>query len=397
MSEEAKDVKLVKCRFCGKEVEEDKVIFGKTKSINICEDCLDICNHIVEDRKVVEKLTFDKIMKPAELKAELDKYIIGQERAKKILSVAVYNHYKRSLKTTETIIQKSNVCLIGSSGSGKTLLATTIADLLDVPIVIVDVTTITSSGYVGRNVEDCLVTLIEKADGDVKKAEHGIVFLDEIDKIARSANSNGKDVNGEGVQQALLKMIEGTNVFLPEKELSLFSENKKKTINTTNILFVVSGSFSGIEKIVSKKKEKRGLGFGAEHQKMTTEEKNKALEFVTQEDLIEFGMIPEFVGRIQNIAVLKKLDEEAMIRILKEPKNSLVKQYQELLKLDGITLNFEDKAIEKIARTAVKHKTGARCLKSILENTMLDIMYDAPTREEKEITIKEADVRTDNI
>lgn len=391
--------KLVKCKFCGQEVEEDKIIYGAKKSLTICEECLDVCNHIVEDRQVEEKLTFDKILKPAELKAELDKYIVGQEHAKKVLSVAVYNHYKRSLKTTDTIIQKSNVCLIGSSGSGKTLLATTIARLLDLPIVIVDATSLTSSGYKGKDVEDCLTALLEKADGDMKKAEHGIIFIDEIDKIARKGTSDGKDVNGEGVQQALLKMVEGTNVSISDKKNSSLLTDATTTMNTTNILFIVSGAFCGIEDIINRKLEKnvKTMGFGVERTKLSEEEKNNALEKVTQSDLIEYGMIPEFVGRIQNIAVLKKLDLDSMVRILKEPKDSLIKQYQELLGIDGVTLTFEDKAIEKIAKTAYKQKTGARCLKSILENTMLDIMFEAPTQDKKEIVIKESDVKVDNI
>jgi len=391
--------KLVKCKFCGQEVEEDKIIYGAKKSLTICEECLDVCNHIVEDRQVEEKLTFDKILKPAELKAELDKYIVGQEHAKKVLSVAVYNHYKRSLKTTDTIIQKSNVCLIGSSGSGKTLLATTIARLLDLPIVIVDATSLTSSGYKGKDVEDCLTALLEKADGDMKKAEHGIIFIDEIDKIARKGTSGDKDVNGEGVQQALLKMVEGTNVSISDKKNSSLLTDATTTMNTTNILFIVSGAFCGIEDIINRKLEKnvKTMGFGVERTKLSEEEKNNALEKVTQSDLIEYGMIPEFVGRIQNIAVLKKLDLDSMVRILKEPKDSLLKQYQELLSIDGVTLTFEDKAVEKIAKTAYKQKTGARCLKSILENTMLDIMFEAPTQNKKEIVIKESDVKVDNI
>lgn len=390
--------KLVKCKFCGQEVPEDKIIFGKTKTINICEDCLDICNHIVEDRQVEEKLTFDKVMKPAELKAELDKYVIGQDRAKKMLSVAVYNHYKRSLKNTDTIIQKANLCLIGASGSGKTLLAKTIAKLLNLPIVIVDATSLTSSGYKGADVEDMLKTLLEKSEGDLYKAEHGIIFLDEVDKIARSGDTNGKDVNGEGVQQALLKMIEGTNVSLGDKSDALFGGDKPKTMNTDNILFIVSGAFEGIEEIVNRKRQKKSsIGFGSTQEKLSDDEKNKALEYVTQSDLIEYGMIPEFVGRIQNIAVLKKLDQETMVRVLKEPKDSLIKQYQELLDMDGITLTFEDKAIKKIAETAYKQKTGARCLRSILENTMLDIMFEAPTKKDKKIVIKETDIKVDNV
>jgi ATP-dependent Clp protease ATP-binding subunit ClpX len=262
----------------------------------------------------------------------------------------------------------------------------------------VDATSLTSSGYKGADVEDMLKTLLEKSEGDLYKAEHGIIFLDEVDKIARSGDTNGKDVNGEGVQQALLKMIEGTNVSLGDKSDALFGGDKPKTMNTDNILFIVSGAFEGIEEIVNRKRQKKSsIGFGSTQEKLSDDEKNKALEYVTQSDLIEYGMIPEFVGRIQNIAVLKKLDQETMVRVLKEPKDSLIKQYQELLDMDGITLTFEDKAIKKIAETAYKQKTGARCLRSILENTMLDIMFEAPTKKDKKIVIKETDIKVDNV
>lgn len=249
---------------------------------------------------------------------------------------------------------------------------------------------------VGRNVEDCLASLVKKADGDIAKAEHGIVFIDEIDKLAGKAKEGSKDVGGEGVQQALLKMIEGTTVYLPKSD-SLLGGEEQKTIDTTNILFVVSGAFSGIEKLIAMKEEKKGIGFGSEQHKITDKERDNAIDRVTQEHLIKYGMIPEFVGRIQTVAVLHKLDEEAMVRILKEPKDALIKQYQELLGVDGIDLKFDNKAIKKIANIAIKQKTGARSLKSILENTMLDIMYSAPTSENKEITIHEEDVRAENI
>ena len=388
----------VKCKFCGQEVDEEKIVYGKTKRMTICEDCLDICQHIIEDRKVSDTPTMENVLRPKELKEKLDEYIVGQDNAKKIISVAVYNHYKRVFKLKNSNIQKSNICLIGSSGSGKTLIAKTIAKLLDVPITIADATTLTSTGYVGRNVEDCLASLVKEADGDIKRAEYGIVFIDEIDKLASKAGENARDVGGEGVQQALLKMIEGTTVFLPKSKENLFGDGEEqKTIDTTNILFIVSGAFSGIERIISAKSEKHGIGFGAEAHTITDKERDNAIDKVKQEDLIAYGMIPEFVGRIQTIAVLHKLDEEAMVRILKEPKGALIKQYQELLHVDGIDLNFEDKAVRKIAKIAIKQKTGARSLKSILENTMLDIMYQAPSSNKKEITITEQDIKAENV
>lgn len=393
---EEKLVKKVKCRFCGKEVSEDKIIYGITKTAIICEDCLDICNHIVEDRQETENVTMDNILKPMELKEKLDEYVIGQDEAKKIISVAVYNHYKRIFKLKDSCVQKTNICLIGSSGSGKTLLAKTVARLLDVPIVIADATTFTQAGYAGRNVEDCLATLVKKADGDISRAERGIVFIDEIDKIACSYRDNStRDVGGQGVQQAFLKMIEGTTVFLPNEKENMVGQEEQKTIDTTNILFIVSGAFSGIEKIINSKNEKHEIGFGATSVKAKKDD--EAIEKVTQDDLIAYGMIPEFVGRIQTIAVLHKLKENDLIRVLKEPKDALTKQYQQLMKVDGINLTFEDDSIRKIAKLAMKQKTGARSLKSILENTMMDIMYKAPSSDKKEITIQEKDIKAENV
>ena len=318
------------------------------------------------------------LLKPMELKEKLDEYVIGQDEAKKIISVAVYNHYKRIFKLKDSCVQKTNICLIGSSGSGKTLLAKTVARLLDVPIVIADATTFTQAGYAGRNVEDCLATLVKKADGDISRAERGIVFIDEIDKIACSYRDNStRDVGGQGVQQAFLKMIEGTTVFLPNEKENMMGQEEQKTIDTTNILFIVSGAFSGIEKIINSKNEKHEIGFGATS--------------------VKANMIPEFVGRIQTIAVLHKLKENDLIRVLKEPKDALTKQYQQLMKVDGINLTFEDDSIRKIAKLAMKQKTGARSLKSILENTMMDIMYKAPSSDKKEITIQEKDIKAENV
>ena len=392
--------KKVKCKFCDKEIDTDKIIRGKTKSAYICEDCLTVCNQIVADRKINGTPKSFELMKPMDLKAKLDEYIVGQDNAKKIISVAVYNHYKRlfKMKNVDTEIHKSNICLVGSSGSGKTLMARTIAKILDVPIVIADATTLTITGYVGRDVEDILKTLLKSADGDVSKAEQGIVFLDEVDKlVGDSENGSKKDISGTGVQQSLLKMIEGTTVYLESNRNSPFAETESVAIDTTNILFIASGSFNGIEKLLQTKKDKKQIGFGAVNYRVSEKEKETLLEDVTQEDLIKFGMIPEFVGRLQTIAVLKKLDESAMVKILEEPKDALIKQYKELLKVDGVELTFEKEAINKIAKLAIKHKTGARSLKSILDKTMMDVMYTAPTDKQKKITITEKDVKSENV
>ena len=396
--EEVVEEQKRKCPFCGKMVGEGEYQQGLRKNYIICNECIEIMHSVVVDKESSDVPTIENVLKPKELKAKLDEYIVGQDKAKKIISVAVYNHYKRVFKLKKSNIQKSNICLIGSSGSGKTLIAKTVAKLLDVPIVIADATTITSTGYVGRNVEDCLASLVKEADGDIKRAEYGIVFIDEIDKLASRAGDNTRDVGGEGVQQALLKMIEGTTVYLPKSKESLFGDGEEqKSIDTTNILFIVSGAFSGIERIISAKSEKHGIGFGAESHTITDKERNNAIDKVKQEDLIAYGMIPEFVGRIQTIAVLHKLDEKAMIRILKEPKDALIKQYQQLLDVDGIDLSFDDSAVKKIASIAIKQKTGARSLKSILENTMLDIMYQAPSSNKKKIVITEKDIKAENV
>ena len=397
MAVTGKTKKMVKCKFCGCEVTEDKIIYGKSKKLTICPECLDVCNHIHKDKDCTEQCKDIEIPKPMELKAKLDEYIVGQDTAKKVISVAVYNHYKRVFKLKDTMVQKSNICLIGSSGSGKTLLAKTIAKLLNVPIVIADCNTFTQAGYVGRNVEDCLVSLVKEADGNIKRAEHGIVFLDEVDKLAGFESERSRDVGGVGVQQSLLKIIEGSTVHLPSSIENMFGEPETQTIDTTNILFIVSGAFSGIEKIVSSKFEKKNIGFGAENKRMSDAERDNTIDKVCQEDLIKFGMIPEFVGRLQTIAVLHKLDEPSMIKILKEPKDSLIKQYQELLNVDGVKLVFDDDAVKKIAHIAIKQKTGARSLRSILEKTMMDIMFTAPTNKKKKITIKAEDVKAENV
>lgn len=391
MSEQT--IKQVKCKFCGDMIDENKIIFGKSKNVNICEPCLEICNKIVEDRKQAEEGQDNtpNFLTPMEIKEKLDEYIVGQESAKKILSVAVYNHYKRIYKMDkDSCVSKANICLVGASGSGKTLMASTIAKLLDVPITIADANTMTSSGYVGRDVEDVLASLVRNADGDIQKAEKGIIVIDEIDKIAGYDDENTRDIGGKGVQQALLKMIEGTKMHISSRQ-----ETEDNLIDTTNILFIVSGAFSGIEEIIAKHGVTQAIGFGASS--TTEKEKEYLMQKITQDDLIKYGMIPEFVGRIQTIAVLNKLDEDALIRILEEPKDALVKQYQELLAVDGIKLEFDKKAIRKIANIAIKKKTGARSLKSIMENTMLDIMYYAPKQSKKKIVIKEEDIKAENV
>jgi ATP-dependent Clp protease ATP-binding subunit ClpX len=393
-TEETNEPKQVKCKFCGKMVDEDKLIYGKTQSITICEDCLDICSHIFKDKKNHEIINLEGILKPTELKKKLDEYIIGQDRAKKIMSVAVYNHYKRVFKLKGKDIQKSNIMLIGSTGSGKTLIAQTISKLLDLPMTIIDVNSITSAGYVGKNVEDCLGDLVRKADGDIKRAEYGIVFLDEIDKLAKTSTDNAKDVGGEGVQQALLKILEGCEVALPSKKDGLLGgEGEPKTINTDNILFIASGAFPGIENFIADKKEKHVMGFGNTSHKVTEKEKEYFLNEVRTDEIIQYGLIPEFVGRFPVVTALHKLDEDSLMKILTEPKNSITKQYHDLLAVDGVELKFDTKAIKKIANLALKNKTGARSLKSILENSMLDIMYKAPVEKNKEIVITENDIK----
>lgn len=391
--EEISKPKQAKCKFCGKLIDEDKLVFGKTQTITICEDCLDICSHIFKDRKSHETIDLEGVLKPTELKKKLDEYIIGQDRAKKIMSVAVYNHYKRVFKLQGKEIQKSNIMLIGSTGSGKTLIAQTISKLLDLPMTIIDVNSITSAGYVGKNVEDCLSDLVRKAEGNIKRAEYGIVFLDEIDKLAKTSSENTKDVGGEGVQQALLKILEGCDVELQSKSEGLLGgKGETKMINTNNILFIASGAFPGIEEFIANKKERHVMGFGNTSHKVTEKEKEHLLNEVKTDEIIQYGLIPEFVGRFPVVTALHKLDEESLTKILTEPKNSITKQYHDLLAVDGVELKFDDKAIRKIAKIALTKKTGARSLKSILESSMLDIMYKAPIEKTKEILIKEEDI-----